>query len=323
MKAVAVVGPTAGGKTALSLSLAAAIGGEILCCDSMQVYRRMDIGTAKPTAAERAVCPHHLFDIADPAKPFSAAEYAACAMQTLREVTARGAVPVFCGGTGLYLDAVRTLRHMGGAPQGDPALRERLTAEAQTPAGREALFARLQAVDPDAAAATHPNNVRRVVRALEIYELTGRTKTSFDQAAATLNPALDLLIFGIAYTDRSLLYARIDARVEQMLAAGLLEETRALAAAGLFTANGTAAQAIGYKELLAALDGTATVDEATERLKTATRRYAKRQMTYFRAMPGVHWISADRDGALRAPQELTEEILPSVRAFLDGAHTAG
>jgi tRNA dimethylallyltransferase len=323
MKAVAIVGPTASGKTALSLSLASAIGGEILCCDSMQVYRGMDIGTAKPTQVEQTICPHHLLDIASPSTPFSAAAYADAAMEVLKQVSSRGAVPIFCGGTGLYLDAVRTLRHGGETPPSDPALRARLTEEAKDAAGREALYERLAEIDPAAASATHPNNVRRVVRALELYELTGHTKTELDAKAAVKNPELELLILGLRYESRELLRARIDARVDRMLKDGLVEETERLSDAGLFEANTTAAQAIGYKELLAYLEGNVTLAEATAHVKAATRRYAKRQMTYFRAMPGVLWLTADRDGQVRPTEELTQEALLAVRPFLssDGQAT--
>ncbi len=316
MKAIAVIGPTAGGKSALALALAEKIGGEIICCDSMQIYRTMDIGTAKPTPAERAIVPHHLFDFADPHVAFSAADYTGIAMDAVREISARGAVPVFCGGTGLYLDAVRTLRHTGDAPPPNPALREELLRGTEDEDTRVALWQRLETVDPDAAHATHHNNVRRVVRALEIYLTTGKTKTALDAAASALNPALDLFIIGLYYENRDLLRARIDARVDAMLKAGLAEETRTLKDNGVFSANATAAQAIGYKELLPYLDGTASLTDAVTALKTATHRYAKRQMTYFRAMTGVTPLSADRGGVVRPTEELMSEVLPLVLAHL-------
>ncbi len=316
MKAIAVVGPTAGGKTALALSLAKRLNGEIIACDSMQIYRDMDIGTAKPTAAERAAAPHHLFDFADPMVPFSAADYAPLAMQAVTDISARGALPIFCGGTGLYLDAVRTLRHAGEAPPPDPALRETLQQRARTDEGRVALWEQLRSIDPAAAEATHPNNVRRVVRALEIYLTTGKTKTEIDARAGLKNPDLEILIFGLFYENRELLNARIHARVDAMLRDGLAEETRRLSDHGVFLANATAAQAIGYKELLPAIAKDISFEEATEQLKTATRRYAKRQMTYFRRMEGLIPVSADRDGAVRSPAELTDELLTHITPFL-------
>ena len=312
MKAVAILGPTACGKTALSLALAPKIRGEILVCDSMQVYRGLDIGTAKPTASERAVCPHHLVDLVSPETPFNAADYADAAMQTVREITARGNTPVFCGGTGLYLDAVRTLRHGDMPASPSPALRARLTEEAETPEGRDALYQRLSDIDPDAAAATHPNNVRRVIRALEIYETTGQTKTYWDRRASQKNPDLDILPIGLTFRDRETLYRRIDARVDAMIEAGLIEETKRLRDAGLFEKSPTAAAAIGYKELLTYLNGEAPLTAALEDLKTATRRYAKRQLTYFRRMPDIVWLFCDGKTA----DDLAEEILPRVTAYL-------
>lgn len=312
MKAVAILGPTACGKTALSLALAPKVRGEILVCDSMQVYRGLDIGTAKPTAEERAVCPHHLVDLVSPETPFNAADYADAAMKKVREITARGNTPVFCGGTGLYLDAVRTLRHGDMPASPSPALRARLTEEAETPEGRDALYQRLSEIDPDAAAATHPNNIRRVIRALEIYETTGKTKTYWDRRASQKNPDLDILPIGLTYRDRETLYRRIDARVDAMIEAGLIEETKRLRDAGLFEKSPTAAAAIGYKELLTYLNGEAPLTAAVEDLKTATRRYAKRQLTYFRRMPDIVWLFCDGKTA----DDLAEEILPRVTAYL-------
>ena len=312
MKAVAILGPTACGKTALSLALAPKVRGEILVCDSMQVYRGLDIGTAKPTAEERAVCPHHLVDLVSPETPFNAADYADAAMKKVRELTARGNTPVFCGGTGLYLDAVRTLRHGDMPASPSPALRARLTEEAETPEGRDALYQRLSEIDPDSAAATHPNNIRRVIRALEIYETTGKTKTYWDRRASQKNPDLDILPIGLTYRDRETLYRRIDARVDAMIEAGLIKETKRLRDAGLFEKSPTAAAAIGYKELLTYLNGEAPLTAAVEDLKTATRRYAKRQLTYFRRMPDIVWLFCDGKTA----DDLTAEILPRVTAYL-------
>lgn len=312
MKALAVIGATASGKTALSLSLATRLGAEIIVCDSMQIYRGMDIGTAKPTPREQSVCPHHLIDLVEPDTPFSASDYADAAMAAVRDIAARGRLPIFCGGTGLYLDAVRTGRHTAATPPPDPALRASLQAEAETPEGRLLLYRRLSDIDPDAAAATHPNNVHRVVRALEMYLTTGKTKTALDREAPTENPELSLYVVEPIFQDRDALYARIDARVEAMMTEGLAEETERLRRAGVFTKNATAAAAIGYKELLPYLDGTCTKEAAIETLKRATRRYAKRQMTYFRRIPGVVTVAADG----KTPDEMAEELLPGILAFL-------
>lgn len=312
IRALAVIGPTASGKTALSLALAERLDAEIIVCDSMQVYRGMDIGTAKPTARERAVCPHHLVDCIDPTVSFSASDYADAAMAAVHDIHVRGKLPIFCGGTGLYLDAVRTGRHTAATPPPDPVLRADLQRQAQTPEGRLALYRRLADIDPDAAAATHPNNVHRVIRALEIYLSSGKTKTDLDREAPTENPALSLLIIEPVFRDREALYARIDARVDAMMAAGLVGETERLRDAGVFAKNATAAAAIGYKELLPYLEGICTLADAVEALKRATRRYAKRQLTYFRRMPGVLPVEADG----KTPEAMAEALLPAVRAFL-------
>lgn len=312
MKAIAILGPTASGKTALSLALAARFPAEIVICDSMQIYRGMDIGTAKPTMEERAACPHHLVDLVSPDEAFSASAYADAAMDALRGITERERLPILCGGTGLYLDAVRTLRHNSEAPPPDPALRASLLAESEEEGGREALYERLRTVDPTAAAATHPNNVRRVVRALEIYLTTGRTKTEIDGAAPASNPALTLLTFVLTFRDRAALYARIDARVDAMLTAGLVDEARRLRDASVFASNTTAAGAIGYKELLPYLDGVCTYEAAVDDLKRATRRYAKRQITYFRRMSDV--VPLETDGT--DMEAMADALVPTIRAFL-------
>ena len=316
MKAIAIVGPTGGGKTALSLSLAKALDGEILCCDSMQIYRHMDIGTAKPTPEEQAICPHHLVDIVDPHTSFSAADYTTLAMDAVRDITARGKCPIFCGGTGLYLDAVRTLRHESEAPGADPVFRAALQEKCHTEEGRQELYASLEKIDPEAARATHPNNTRRVIRALEIHHLTGKTKTQLDLEASRKNPDLDLLIIGLFYESRDLLYSRIDSRVDAMLEDGLLEETKRLLEDGLFEKNATAAAAIGYKELTTYLSGTCSLEEAIDALKTASRRYAKRQMTYFKGMEGLIPLMADVSGEQKPLDVLTQEALSYIQPFL-------
>ena len=316
MKCIAIVGPTASGKTALSIALAKRLGGEILSCDSMQIYRGMDIGTAKATPEEQAACPHHLLDLADPDTPFSAADYADAAMVALRDIHARGRLPIFCGGTGLYLDAVRTLRHKGEAPAPDPALRERLQEEAKTEEGQRRLWETLREIDPEAAEATHYHNVRRVTRALEIFYTTGKTKTEIDRAASRKNPEVEMLIFGLRFVSRATLYARIDKRVDLMMEQGLLEETKRLLALGALDEGGTAAQAIGYKELLGYLRGEHSLEEATTQLKTASRRYAKRQMTYFGREPAIHWITIDMGDTIRDTDSLLQELLPQIDTFL-------
>ncbi len=316
MKTVAIVGPTASGKTALSIAIALQCGGEILSCDSMQIYREMDIGTAKATQEEQAMCPHHLIDLIAPTTPFSAADYAAMAEKKMRELHARGVLPVFCGGTGLYLEAVRTLRHEAGAPPPDPALRASLQAQALTTEGKLALYATLQDIDPDAASATHPNNTHRVIRALEVFYTTGKTKTAWDKLSSQKNPDVDFLTIGLDFTDRAILYHRIDTRVDAMLERGLLEETRSLFQKGYLETASTASQAIGYKELLGYLKGECSLEEAVETLKTASRRYAKRQLTWFRRDPSIVWIWANDGDRIKTQEELLQEAIPLVEHHL-------
>ena len=291
LQILAVVGPTAGGKSALALSLAERLGGEIVSCDSMQVYRRMNIGTAKPTEEEQKRIPHHLIDIVEPDTPFSCADYVTLAAEAIEDCAGRGKLPIVCGGTGLYLDAL--LRKCDFEPMTtDEEIRRGLLAYAEAE-GAEALWQRLCKVDPESAEATHPNNVKRVVRALEIYEVSGITKTELDRRSRLGGDRYESCVIGLRYTDRDRLYRRIDSRVDEMLHMGLVEETRRLADEGVFEKNQTAAQAIGYKELLPFCRGECSLAEAADALKMATRRYAKRQITWFSAKEYVQWIDVD------------------------------
>ena len=306
IRLLAIVGPTASGKSALAVEAAKALGGEVVSCDSMQIYRRMNIGTAKPTEDEMGGVVHHLLDVVEPDKPFSVAEYVTMAQNAVADISSRGKLPIFCGGTGLYLDAL--LRGGFEDTASDPALRQRLFAYAKEH-GAHALHARLSEIDPESAAATHENNIKRVVRALEIFESTGETKTEMDRRSRAFESPYDARVFGLHYPDRAVLYERIGRRVEQMLACGLLAETQALLTEGVFETNATAAQAIGYKELLGYLRGEQTLEEAAEELKTATRRYAKRQMTWFSAKEYVEWIDMMEEGRARTLTSVTSELL--------------
>ena len=306
-KIIAIVGPTASGKSALALTLAERLGGEIVSCDSMQIYRGMDIGTAKPTLAERAAVPHHLIDIAEPEEAFSAVEYMAAASEAVADILSRGKLPIFCGGTGLYLDAFLRGESVE-TPGADPAVREELAALAAQRGG-EYLHALLAEVDPESAAAIHQNNLRRVIRALELYRTTGVTKTEWDRRSREVPARFDATVLGLSYTNREILYERIERRVDQMLAEGLLEETRTLAARGVFERSPTAAAAIGYKELLPYLAGECTLADAVAALKTATRRYAKRQMTWFLAKPYIKWLVADDGETTRKYEEIVNMAL--------------
>ena len=276
---LAVVGATASGKTSLSIALAKALGGEIVSCDSMQVYRGMDIGPAKPTVAEREGIPHHLIDIIEPSESFSVADYAPLAAKAIEEITARGRLPILCGGTGLYLDAVLTANEYSEAGS-DPALREALAREAEEK-GALALWERLKLEDAASAEAIHPNNVKRVIRALEIKLLTGVAKSEWDRRSRLAPSPYNALVLGLTYPDREVLYDRVDKRVDVMMEQGLVEEVQGLVSSGRLPRTSTAAQAIGYKEMLSYLDGESTLEEAAETLKMATRRYAKRQITWF------------------------------------------
>ena len=300
-RAIAVVGCTASGKSALAMELCKRHSGELVSMDSMQVYRGMDIGTAKPTPIERAQVRHHMIDVVDPTEGYSSGAYVEGAAAAIREIGSRGKLPVLCGGTGLYLDGL--LRGGYGENYADPALRAELEdfADAQ---GVLALHARLASLDPESAAAIHPNNVKRVIRDIEICTVSGQTKTELDKQSQSAQPMVDALVFGIRYGNREVLYDRIGKRVDVMLREGLVEETEQLLQAGVFEVNATAAGAIGYKEIVPYLQGHITLQQATEDLKTATRRYAKRQMTWFYAKPYVTWIDADADGKLRTFEEI-------------------
>ena len=300
---VAVVGPTASGKTALSIALAKRLGGEIVSCDSMQIYRGMDIGTAKPDMAERDGVPHHLIDIVDPDAAFDASDYVTAAESAVQDILSRGKTPIFCGGTGLYLDSF--LRGGFCETADSPELRAELTHRAEQ-IGNEAIHAELRAVDPESAEAIHPNNVRRVIRALEVYHATGVTKSQLDRQSREAEPRYDARVLAIRFADREQLYKRIDMRVDIMLEMGLLDEVKRLYEAGVFERSRTAAQAIGYKELLGYIRGVTPLEEAVEDLKRATRRYAKRQLTWFGAHKDVIWL--DRDESTSADELLAAAL---------------
>ncbi len=292
-KILAIVGPTASGKSALSLELARHLGGEIISCDSMQVYRRMDIGTAKPTKEEQAAVRHHLIDIADPCESFSSADYVGLASAAIEDCASRGALPIICGGTGLYLDAL--LRGSDPTPDTVDMTVRRELAEYAERNGAEALWEMLFEIDPESARATHPNNVKRVARAIEVYRVSGLAKTELDRRSREGGSRYESCVIGLRYTDREYLYERIERRVDMMLSEGLVAETEGLMKEGVFEKNATAAQAIGYKEILPYCLGQVSLEEAAETLKTATRRYAKRQITWFGAKPYVKWIDIDRN----------------------------
>ena len=302
MKILAIVGPTGGGKSALALALAKEYAGEIISCDSMQLYRRMDVGTAKPTQEEQRQVTHRMIDIVEPTAPFSCADYVARAEREIADCAEQGHLPIVCGGTGLYLDAL--LRKNDFEPNTvSESVRKELETLGQT-CGTQALYDELMRIDPESAAATHPNNVKRVIRAIEIYRVSGMTKTELDRRSREGGFRYDATVIGLRYPEREILYGRIDRRVDLMMQSGLLEETRALLAEGIFEVNQTAAQAIGYKELLPFLYGEISLAAAVDRLKMATRRYAKRQMTWFSAKDYVRWIDMTHQGVEKTFEEI-------------------
>lgn len=286
---ICIAGPTASGKTALSVALAQRLGTEIISSDSMQIYRGMDIGTAKPTPAEQAGVPHHMIDIVDPGEPFSVARYVELADACAQDILSRGKTPIVVGGTGLYLDALIEGSVFSG-DETDRAVREKYAQMAREQ-GNEAVHACLRAVDPDAAERLHPNNLKRVIRALEVYEQTGMTLDAFNRQNKRPEPKYCAIKIGLCPSERETLYVRIDRRVDQMLDDGLIEEAERLFRSGKLT--GTAAQAIGYKELSDYFSGDCTLAACVEVLKRRTRNYAKRQLTWLRRDETIHWLTYD------------------------------
>ena len=305
-KIIAVAGPTASGKSALALELCKRLDGELISLDSMQIYRGLDIGTAKPTKAEQAEVCHHMIDICEPTENFSAAEFAERAHKVIADVQSRGKKAVLCGGTGLYLDTVLGRLDFGEI-ESDEKLRGELIAFAEKN-GADALHERLREIDPQAAEKIHPNNVRRVARAIGIYELTGKTKTEHDREAISDSP-YESLIIGLDYDDREVLYNRINRRVDAMIEAGLEGEVRSLVSRGLLSAESTAGQAIGYKEMLGYIAGDCSLGDAVEKIKLGTRRYAKRQLTWLRRNPSINWLYPDRLGDFRSLVCEAEKII--------------
>lgn len=302
IKIAAVTGPTASGKTALAIALAKRLDGEIISCDSMQIYRGMDIGTAKPTREELAEVPHHLIDILPADAPYSCSDYVKDAERVVEDIASRGKLPIFCGGTGLYLD--RFLK--GGNDDGaacDDNLREELKRFYEEK-GVDALYERLVALDPAAAEAIHKNNVKRVMRAIEICLVTGEKKSEIDKKNAEIVDRYDHKVITLAFENRELLYRRIEKRVDQMIDEGLLEETRCLMTEGVFERSQTAAQAIGYKELFPYFRGEDSLESCVEELKAATRRYAKRQVTWFSGKDYAHKVFVDDGKQLKSFEEI-------------------
>ena len=305
-KILVIVGPTASGKTRMAVELAKAHNGEVVSADSMQIYRRMDIGTAKPTAEEMDGIPHHMIDVADPEEDFSVARYVEMASACVDDILARGKLPIVAGGTGLYVDSLLSGRTFA-AFSPESALRKELEAELAERGG-EAMLEELSRVDPEAAARLHPNDHKRIVRALEVYRSTGKTISEHNRETQALPPRYEALTIGLNFQDRADLWARIDARVDRMAADGLEREVRELLSSGL-SPRCTAMQAIGYKEFVAAVEGDMTWREAEELVKLRSRQYAKRQLTWFRRNPEAHWLLWEKNPNFGNARQRSTELL--------------
>ncbi len=301
---IAIAGPTASGKTALAVELSKRLSGEVVSCDSMQIYKGMDIGTAKPDAAEMQQIPHHMIDIKEPDERFSVAEFVKCARACIEDILSRGKVPILAGGTGLYMDSVLfniEFADFEEVPDFNQEMEKLLREQ-----GPKALHEELRKRDPEAAEKIHPNNTRRIIRALEVCEATGKPFTLVSNEAKR-SPEYEALVLCID-TPREVLYERINRRVDHMLENGLLSEVRALKEKGIGR-DTTAIQAIGYKELYDYFDDVLTLDEAVEKIKRESRRYAKRQLTWFRRNKDIKWVSLDKDDA-------TDLIYEECKSFL-------
>ena len=313
IKAIAITGPTASGKTALSIGLAKRISGEIISLDSMQIYEGMDIGTAKATESERGAVKHHLLDFLPPTESFSANSYKEMALPIAEDISARGGMPIFVGGTGLYLSTLMR-PECESAPPSSREYREAIEKTLVTEADRIALWERLYKIDKASAEAVHYNNVRRVIRALEIYDATGKTKTYFDELTQAKSDKIDVFHITIDFHSRDELYHRVDTRVDVMMREGLLSEVRELYEKGLLIPETTAAQAIGYKEMVEYIEGKITLADAVENIKQASRNYAKRQLTWFRNQPGTYTVYKDtEDGKIKSDYALLCECFDLLR----------
>ena len=308
-KILVICGPTASGKTALAVELALRHRGEVVSADSMQIYRRMDIGTAKPTREEMRGVPHHMLDVADPEEDFSVARYVDMAAKCVDDILARGRLPILAGGTGLYIDSLLSGRTFAPFQPNSPLrgqLEEQLRRE-----GGAAMLSRLAQVDPDSAARLHPNDEKRIVRALEVYQSTGKTITQHNLETQAIPPRYDALTLALAFERREDMWSRIDRRVDQMMDQGLVAEVQGLLDSGV-PAKCTAMQAIGYKEMAAALLSGGDVRSAAEEIQLRSRQYAKRQLTWFKRNKAARWLlwgrEPDFEAALQTSTEYMEEF---------------
>ena len=302
---ICIAGPTASGKTALAVEIAKLVNGEVVNCDSMQIYKYMNIGTAKPSSEEQQGIVHHLIDVAEPDEDFSVSRYCEMATPIVEDILARGKTAVVAGGTGLYMDSL--IRGNAFAPFPSTGMREKLEAQADR-VGMEFMLDQLRIIDPDAAARLHLSDRKRIIRALEVYYETGETITAHNRKTQAIPPRFRPVWLGLDFADRKDLYRRIDLRVGLMLEQGLLQEIRELLDRGI-PEKCTAMQAIGYKEFLDAMEGRCTIDEAADLVRQSSRHYAKRQLTWFRRNKDIHWL-------IRTPGDGAEEILQRARQVL-------
>ncbi len=300
---ICIAGPTASGKTALAVELAKELNGEVVSCDSMQVYKGLDIGTAKPSPEERQGIAHHMLDVAEADEDFSVSRYCSLAAPIVDDIVARGKVAIIAGGTGLYMDSL--IRGNDFAPFPATGIREKLEQQADAE-GMDAMKALLQSIDPEAAARIHDR--KRLLRALEVYYETGETITEHNRKTQAIPPRYDPLWLGLDFEDRQVLYDRIDLRVRIMLEQGLVKEIQGLLQQGI-PPKCTAMQAIGYKEFVDALAGRGSIEEAADQVRQSSRRYAKRQLTWFRRNPKMHWL-------VRRGNMGSEEILGQARRII-------
>ena len=304
-KIICIAGPTASGKTALAVALAKELGGEVISCDSMQIYKGMDIGTAKPTQEEMQGIPHHMLSVVAPTEEFSVSRYCEMATPIIEDILSRNKIVIIAGGTGLYMDSL--IKGNTFAPMPSTGQRKKLEAIAEEQ-GIEVILSQLSAVDPEAANRLHPSDQKRIIRAMEVYLETGVTITQHNLNTQSVPPRYQPVWIGLDDQDRAELYHRIDRRVLKMLDDGLLQEIQALLDEGI-AEDCTAMQAIGYKEFVDALKGRTTIQESTELVQKSSRHYAKRQLTWFRRNQNINWL-------IRSDGENNGEILIRARQFL-------
>lgn len=302
IKVIAVVGPTASGKTDLGVKIAQYVGGEVVSADSMQIYDSMPVASAAPTEEEMCGVTHHLIGFKKPQQKFSVAEYIKLAERTIQDIVARGKVPVIVGGTGLYIDSL--LSGVSFSDEDNTEVRAKLESEADEK-GIEALFERLRKIDPEHSAKLHVNDRKRIIRALEVYEIHGKSITEINEASKINGSNYDVLWIGLTFNDREKLYSRINLRVDKMLENGLLQEAKAA-----FDSNvgKTAVQAIGHKEFFPYFNGEISLQQAVENLKTETRRYAKRQLTWFRRNKDINYIYVDDSNVFENAKRLIDNL---------------